>query len=513
MNFVSKKEMTINKNNTIAGGVLLVTLVTLFVKVLGFIKQMVIAYVYGASSSTDVFFISSEFITNIASAIFSALSVMLIPIYLNKPKDERNKLLSDIVWSFLFISIIIVIIGELFADPLATLLRGGSSNIDNNELAYYLRVLIPTLLITCIVFIYKSVLDAEKVFVPGRLLGAIQSVTIIAFSLTLSSYFGVKALLFAFCLATVLEWLLLSFYVKGDYRKQKPILFSDNFKVLFKQMLPLCIGSTIADISVIIDKIIAANLGAGVASSLAYGQTLKQFVSASIIMTCISVVFVYLSETIANKDKEKTIYLINKTVSVNALILIPVSIVSFVCSSDIVQILFERGAFSHDDTVVVSSILRGYSIGFVFLAGRAIFSRVCYAFQDTISPMINGIIAICFNIVLSIVLSRFLGALGITIATSLAYLVSSILLYFSVKKKLPEYSISHNFSFVVKIAVAMIICIALVYLFLKYINISPVFNLFAGTVISFVVFYGVLALLKCKELGYCYELVLHFTKK
>ena len=84
MNFVSKKEMTINKNNTIAGGVLLVTLVTLFVKVLGFIKQMVIAYVYGASSSTDVFFISSEFITNIASAIFSALSVMLIPIYLNK---------------------------------------------------------------------------------------------------------------------------------------------------------------------------------------------------------------------------------------------------------------------------------------------------------------------------------------------------------------------------------------------------------------------------------------------
>jgi putative peptidoglycan lipid II flippase len=143
------------------------------------------------------------------------------------------------------------------------------------------------------------------------------------------------------------------------------------------------------------------------------------------------------------------------------IVFLPITIITFIESEDIVQIVFGGGAFALDAVKNGAMALKGYSICFVPYAVRHIFSRFQYGNKDTKSPTINSSISIGVNIILSIVLSKVLGIFGVTLASSAAEFLCAVLNYRAVKRNNDFLNFNHLIIRAPVILLGSIICIAL----------------------------------------------------
>ena len=141
------------------------------------------------------------------------------------------------------------------------------------------------------------------------------------------------------------------------------------------------------------------------------------------IVSITSVIYPLLSKLSAANNKEEFNNSIVKSINYVILLVIPISIGAMVLSTPIVKLLFERGAFDLRATQMTSSALFCYSIGIIGFGLRDILSRVFYSIQDTKTPMINGAIAMALNIVLNLILIKYIGHAGLALATSISALV------------------------------------------------------------------------------------------
>ena len=99
-----------------------------------------------------------------------------------------------------------------------------------------------------------------------------------------------------------------------------------------------------------------------------------------------------------------------------------------IAGDQIVELFYGRGNFGTNEIKLTDSVVIGYSLGFIFQAARANLVKVFYAFQDSKTPMINGMISIACNITLSFLLSRIIGISGVSLATSIAMFIATLLL-------------------------------------------------------------------------------------
>jgi putative peptidoglycan lipid II flippase len=126
-------------------------------------------------------------------------------------------------------------------------------------------------------------------------------------------------------------------------------------------------------------------------------------------------------------------------------------------SKEIVALLFGRGAFTAEAIDMTANALFYYSLGMIAFGLRDILSRAFYALQDTKTPMINATIGVAINIILNIVLSRFLGIGGLAFATSIAGVVSAILMFVTLRKKLGPFGLKEIIRSFLKISIASVL--------------------------------------------------------
>ena len=174
MKMKKKRESNILKSSII------VTIIYFLIKVLGLLKQSILASTCGATIESDMFFISSGIISQLAIAIFSALSIVLLTSYskidINEGKEKSNKLISMVLKIFIPISIVISIIFCLLAHPLAHLLASSSySETDIQQLTHYIQIMSIAFIPWCYYLVLNVVLEKNKIFLPGRLQGFFQN--------------------------------------------------------------------------------------------------------------------------------------------------------------------------------------------------------------------------------------------------------------------------------------------------------------------------------------------------
>lgn len=127
--------------------------------------------------------------------------------------------------------------------------------------------------------------------------------------------------------------------------------------------------------------------------------------------------------------------MIRKSAVLFTTFLIPVCILILFNAEDIVKAVYGRGAFSDSAVVNTAVALMGYGVSVVFYAYRELFSRLQYSYYDSRQPMINSSIGIMFNIVFSIILSKFLGVFGVTLASSISTMICAILNIFTARRQ------------------------------------------------------------------------------
>ena len=147
------------------------------------------------------------------------------------------------------------------------------------------------------------------------------------------------------------------------------------------------------------------------------------------------VLFTYITKNIAEgKEKEAADLTINSAAQIIT-ICIPITIITIMNATDIVTLVFGRGKFDNTAIESCSLALMGYAFMFIPFTMRELYSRFQYGYGDSKRPMINSTIAIVTNIILSIILSRFMGVLGVTIATSISVGICGFLNFYTSRKR------------------------------------------------------------------------------
>lgn len=424
-----------------------VTIITLLIKFLGIIKQSVLAACCGANEKTDIFFIATGILVNLCVVVFSAISISLLTIHtqrlVTEGRESANKLINAVLRIAIPVSIIMSLL-FFFGAPFFAKIFAPSYNQEQLQiLSRYVRIMSVSFVLWCYYLTLNVVLETDKEFLPGKCQGLFQNVLLIFAAVLLYKRFGISSLIYSFLISGVLECALVTWCVRDRFK----FIFGyidekEALSKLFEVSVPLILGSSIYEINDIVDKQISTGLGAGNASFLNYGATINEIVTGVIVTSVSTVLFSHFATWIAEKKVDKVEKSLEKTIEFLTVLIFPILVICLVAGDQIVEILYGRGSFGQKEIVATYGVVVGYALGFIFQAARANIVKVYYAFQDSKTPMINGLISVSINITLSVILSKYIGIMGVALATSIAMLIVTALLLKNIRRYLPEFSIN-----------------------------------------------------------------------
>ncbi len=435
---------------------------TILSKVLGFGREVVLSYVYGASGITDAYLISQTIPTVIFSFISAGIATAYIPLYnrvsRGQGKVKANEFTSNLANFLLLFASIIVGIVLMFTQPIVTLFASGFVG-ETLELAVrFTRISVFGIYFTALLSIFAGYLRIHSNYIIPALVGLPMNLIIIA-SLFLSTTTNVYVVAIGSVLATASQLLLLIPFVrKTGYRYQAVLNVKDeHIKMMLIIGLPVIMGTSVNEINVLVNRTLASGIAVGGISALNYANRLNGFVQGLFVASITAVMYPMISKMAADGNMKGLKASIAEAISTINLLVIPAAIGVMIFPKEIVTFLFGRGAFTSEAIEMTAKALLYYSIGMIAFGLRDILSRAFYALQDTKTPMINATIAVVLNIILNITLSRYMGIGGLALATSIAGIVSALLMFITLRKKIGGFGLKEISISFVKISTASIL--------------------------------------------------------
>ena len=418
---------------------------TFISKILGFVRDILIAAFVGAGIIADVFFVAFK-LPNFFRRLFAegAFSAAFIPIFSSILKTNgRSKAIqfgSEVLSLLFFILFIIIIIFEFLMPLVVYFLAPGFAQdpIKLNLLVELSRITFPYLFFISLVSLYTGVLNSFNKFAAGAAAPILLNLTFIIFILSFEEIFKTQGhmLSWAVFFAGLFQLIFLIFAI---YKNDLQIFFitpkySDYIKKLFKLIVPGAIGAGVIQINLLVDIILASFLKTGSISYLYYAERINQLPIALIGVALGTALLPTLAKQISNNEKSKALYTQNRAIEFSLFLAIPASIAIFILAEPIISSFFERGEFNVNHTILSANALKAFSIGIPAYVLVKILTPIFFARQNTLTPVKIAIFCVLINFLFNIVLMQFYQHVGIAIATAIASWVNCILLFYVLLK-------------------------------------------------------------------------------
>lgn len=416
-------------------------LATIIAKVLGFGRELVLAAVYGASMYSDAYLTAMNIPVVLFTIIGTTLGTVLIPMYfeVNNDLGEKKALnfTNNVFNIVIAMCIVLAMLGFIFTEELVKVFAMGFEGQTLKVSIDFTRITIIGIVFTGLSYVMTAYLQIKNNFTVPGLISVPKNIIIIV-SIILSVKYNPYIMIWGTLIGIATEFIFqLPFAIKSGYKYQLYINIKDKYIKKMSWLIgPVLIGVAVNQINTMVDRTLASTLVEGSISALNYANKLNGFVMALFITSVGAVIYPMLSKLSSEDNKEKFISSVVQSINSVILLVIPISIGAIVLATPIVKLLFQRGEFDARATSMTAIALIMYSIGMVAFGLRDIIGKVFYALKDTKTPMINGAIAMIMNIVLNIILVKYLQLAGLALATSISAIVCIFLLFGSLKKKI-----------------------------------------------------------------------------
>ena len=423
-----------------AKAALWIMIATMLSKVLGFAREVVLANFYGTGQYADVFLLTLNIPGLIIAVVGSAIATTYIPLYFEtkekKGDKEALKFTNNILNICAAITVVIAIFGLMFTEQFVKVFAGGFEGEKFKLAVQFTKIMISGVLFLGVSKIFSSYLQVNDNFVTPGLIGIPYNIIIIA-AIIISTKTNILILAFGALAAMASQLLFQIPYAYKKSFKYKPYikLKDDTIKDMVKLVLPMLIGVAIGQLNTFVDRALATTLSDGKLSALNYANKLNDFVMALFVTSVVTVIYPKLSKMSNSENNNGFVNTIVKSSNAITLVVLPIAAGAIVLAEPIVKILFQRGQFDAHSTAMTSMALRFYALGLLAMGMRDILYRVFYSMSDTKTPMINGSIALIINIILNILLIKKLDYIGLALSTSISSIITIILLFISLNKK------------------------------------------------------------------------------
>lgn len=440
----------------------LVMIVTILSKFLGFGREVVLSYVYGASALTDAYLISQTIPMTIFSFISTGIATGFIPMYsriLNSNgQHSANQFTSNLSNTLLLLASAIIVIVLVFTQPVVKLFASGFTGETLNLAVNFTRITIFGVYFTAVLHVYAGYLRVHENYLIPTLVGLPMNIIAIC-ALFVSKVTNIYVLAIGGLIATASQLIILIPFVrKAGYSYQPIINFKDEYlKTMVLIALPVIAGTSVNEINVLVDRTLASGIAVGGISALNYARRLNSFVQGLFVASITTVMYPMIAKMAAEDNLRGLKSTISEAISIISLLVIPATVGAMIFSEEIVSLLFGRGAFTLEAIRMTGNALFYYSVGMLAFGLRDILSRAFYALQDTKTPMINATIAVVLNIILNIILSKYLGIGGLALATTISAIIGTGLLFITLRRKIGGFGLKEIGKSFIKISIASIL--------------------------------------------------------
>lgn len=401
--------------NSILRGTAVVSAFTLLSRALGFLREILVARLFGASMLADALFVAFR-IPNLLRSIFAegALTAAFVPVFaheLAKGESEARDAMRSMVSLLLLATGIVSILGVIFAPEVVMAIAPGfGEGSDRYELCVLLtRILMPYIMCVSIVALLNGALNSVHIFGVSAFAQVIMNLVLIAGAL-LAAWFEAKE-------ATVV--LAISALVGGvlQVAAQIPTLRRSGFSIkpalrmwtrpareVVHLMMPAVLGAAVYQVSIFLSTQLASILETGSVAWLTYADRLTQLPIGVFSIALSSVLLPTLSTALAAGDEVSYRKSLIDSLRYTSFIMIPLSVFLFAFAEPIVTILFERGNFDHFATLQTALAVQAFTLGLWAVSCHSMLVRAFNARKDTKTPTIVGLFLLFVQLFISLLI-------------------------------------------------------------------------------------------------------------
>jgi len=415
---------------------------------ISFVKAALVAALLGVSWQMDIFLLDFSIIYFFASLTSAPIISVVIPEYLRQKAISHNKSVDYIGASaglLLLIFSFLTVIVFIFSPEIAQFFGKNNQTLEQIKKSEELiKLMVPVILFTGLSSLFQAVLNAEKIFFYSTISNAFQPLIVIICLLLGSKEISINFQAIGISLGTLAQFVFLLVIVK---KHSLISTWSINYKVegIKKtiQLLSPLVGTQALILSIpIIDRNLASIYPEGIISSLGYAQTLSNM-SATIFLTALqTAILPFISQNVVDEGIEGLSKTFSQMLRFLVVLLIPVSTFFIFFREPFVKIIFERGAFDINATLLTSKAFAAYMVGIVPMGITFFCSRAFNAIQDSkTNALIGSFIYFLIKIIANLVLINFFGFVGIAYANAFAYLVAGLMMIIILDRKIKNIGI------------------------------------------------------------------------
>lgn len=429
----------------------IIAVVTIVSKLIGFIRDIIIANYYGASMVSDAYYyayqipsLSLILLGGVGGPFHSATVAVfskLIPDLNERPQEVANKLYSTFMTATTIFFLILSVVMFVFPRQIMGLIISSGSVDMINLASEHLKIMTPLLIIGGIVGIYYGILIIYRQFMLPNLSPIIMSVAIIGIVVAVApndqkGY----ALAWATTIGAILQLVIqypnvrkLGFLWKPNFQFTN----NPNFKEIMELLFPAILSSTVGQIHIYVDMFFTSSISEGAWTAIGYANRVFQFPVGILVTAFLVPLFPIFARLVADNDLEGIKTYFNKGVGVLFFVGIPIIIGILTVGMDAVRLIFERGAFDANATFMVTEALWFLSVSILPYVFRDSITRVYYSFNDSKTPFIVAFSSIVLKYLLNVIFisKMHMGIGGITLSTSLVTLFNACVLGALIYKK------------------------------------------------------------------------------
>ena len=415
---------------TITGAAGLIGLATFSSRILGFIRDIILARLLGATAAADAFFVAYR-IPNLLRELVAegSMSSAFIPVFTEyhtlRTKRETWELASAVFTTLLSLVTLITLIGVVVAPTIVWIFAPGFHDRPEqlNMTTMLTQIMFPYLIFISLAALTMGILNSLRAFAAPALAPLFFNVSIIGAAVLIAPWFEQPVI--GVAIGVVIGGLV-QFIIQLPGVHKRGMLFHWKFnpghpgvKRIGRLIIPSLLGMSVTQINITVSTILASFFTGG-PTYLFYGMRLIQFPLGIFGVALATAILPTLSAQAARGSLEELRATLGFGLRMIGFIILPAMAGLILLRQPIVHLFFEHGAFSPSDTAGTATAVLAYAVGLWAFAGIRIIVAAFYSLQDTKTPAIAAVAAMILNIILALTFMETMQHAGLALATAVS---------------------------------------------------------------------------------------------
>ena len=396
----------------IVKGTVEVSVLTMVSRVLGFVRDLLTAFLFGSTYLADAFFVAFKIPNLLRSFVAEgALNNAFVPVFVDelaKSKEQAKETMRSMVSFLLITTIILSVLGIVFAKEIIGVIAPGFvSNPKKQQLCILLtQIMLPYIMCVSIVSMLNGALNAVNIFGRSAWAQIWMNICLIT-GAVIACFFAKETAIFILAYSVIAGGVV-------QIAIQLPTLKKAGFSIIpglkiitgaTKQvallMLPAILGVAAYQLQIVINTLLASLLESGSVSWLFYAERVVQLPIGVFTVALSSVLLPVLARASAENNSDDFATNLTNSLRYVSFVIIPISGILYFFAEPIAWLLFERGQFDHASTLKTAQAIQNYSFGLWAVSSGSILLRVFFAKKNTVTPTLIGVGTLVFTAMFS----------------------------------------------------------------------------------------------------------------